>query len=269
LKEFTVSNSTTKPGAGQGISHHLGGSYAKLHTRILDSSIWTESKETRLLFITMLAMKDSHGNVSASVPGLANRARLTLPECEESLDRLSAPDPYDSSGEAEGRRIAKIDGGWRVINHFRYRGEDRKAYYHERYESKKRAVKAPVSTPSTVQNVKAPVSTPSTGSTASEQSKAKQINFNCKDVIASPPTHSCARAASSENELMDRMRALVGRKIMDADGSGASYRTEARKDHKRFERYLAECESKKREGVIPDKDWGHYFGDLWYRNRLG
>jgi hypothetical protein len=70
----------------------MDGSYAKLHTSILDSSIWhCESKETRLVWITMLAMKDSQGRVFASVIGLADRAKVTLGECQSALERLSAP----------------------------------------------------------------------------------------------------------------------------------------------------------------------------------
>ena len=37
--------------------------FVKLHGSILDSSVWGESKATRLVWITMLAMADGEGTV--------------------------------------------------------------------------------------------------------------------------------------------------------------------------------------------------------------
>lgn len=95
--------------------------YTKLFNSILDSTIWQESSETRLLWITMLAMSDKSGEVLASIPGLAKRAGITIQECETGLSVLLSPDPYSRTPEHEGRRIAIIDGGWRLLNHGKYR----------------------------------------------------------------------------------------------------------------------------------------------------
>ena len=95
--------------------------YTKLFATILDSTIWMEPNEVRILWITMLAMCDRSGEVAASVPGLAARARITLEQCQDALNRLMTPDPFSRTPDHEGRRIEKIDGGWRLLNHAKYR----------------------------------------------------------------------------------------------------------------------------------------------------
>lgn len=69
----------------------------------------------------MLAMADRRGRVWASIPGLANRARVTLEEVEAALQKLLSKDKYSRTSEFEGRRIEPIDGGWRLLNHEKYR----------------------------------------------------------------------------------------------------------------------------------------------------
>lgn len=95
--------------------------YTKLFTRILDSTIWREDDPTRLLWITMLALADRDGNVFCTIPGLADRARITLKQCEYALERFQQPDKYSWSQENQGRRIAVIEGGWYLINHSKFR----------------------------------------------------------------------------------------------------------------------------------------------------
>lgn len=111
-------------------------SYAKLSTSILDSTIWREDHQTRIVWLTMLAMANQDGEVAASIPGLADRAKVTLEECENALKKFQAPDKYSRSKKNEGRRIATIDGGWLVLNYEKYRdlqsAEDRRAKDAER-----------------------------------------------------------------------------------------------------------------------------------------
>jgi hypothetical protein len=104
----------------------MNGTFTLLWSRILDSSVWMESKETRLVWITLLAMKDRAGVVVASPIGLAHRANVELEECVRALDKLMSPDPYSTSGEFEGRRIEKLNMGWRVLNHEKYRQSDKR-----------------------------------------------------------------------------------------------------------------------------------------------
>ncbi len=95
--------------------------YSKLFGSIITSTIWREDKETKILWITMLALKDKNGDVEGSVPGLADMARLTIEETEEALEKLRSPDPHSRTKDNEGRRIEDIDGGWHVLNHNKYR----------------------------------------------------------------------------------------------------------------------------------------------------
>ena len=106
--------------------------FTKLFNSILDSTIWQESKDTKLVWITMLAMSDKNGEIHASIPGLAVRSGVSIAECEQALQCLLAPDKYSRTKDDEGRRIAEVDGGWRLINHPKYRAllsaEERREY---------------------------------------------------------------------------------------------------------------------------------------------
>ena len=50
--------------------------YTKLHSNIIHSTIWRAPNHVRLVWITMLALCDRDGVVEASVPGLADAARV-------------------------------------------------------------------------------------------------------------------------------------------------------------------------------------------------
>jgi hypothetical protein len=100
--------------------------YVKLFGSILDSSIWSTDLATRVVWITMLTMADEYGIVYASVDGLANRARISEPECRKALKTLLAGDrnsrtKNDRGTTLEGRRIEELEGGWQVINYQKYR----------------------------------------------------------------------------------------------------------------------------------------------------
>lgn len=114
--------------------------YTKLFSSIVASTIWREDDKTRIVWITMLAMKNERHVVEASVPGLADMARVSLKECLASIDKLEAPDKYSRNQGNKGRRIEKCEGGWRILNGEYYRhqmsSEDRKEYqklYHRDY----------------------------------------------------------------------------------------------------------------------------------------
>jgi hypothetical protein len=106
--------------------------YNKLFTKILDSSIWLEDAETRLIWITMLAAMDEDGFAEfASAGNVAHRARLGKEETLRAIAILESPDPDSSDPDNDGRRIERVNGGWMVLNAPKYRSitkrEDAKA----------------------------------------------------------------------------------------------------------------------------------------------
>lgn len=96
--------------------------YAKLLCSILDSSVWQESDQTVRVWVALMAMADKDGNVWASIPGLACRARVPLQACETALSIFQSPDPYSRNPDNDGRRLEEIRGGWRLLNHKAIRG---------------------------------------------------------------------------------------------------------------------------------------------------
>lgn len=106
-------------------------SWTPLFSDIVDSSVWGLDHPTRIVWITMLAKKDLNGEVRMSVPGLARAAVVSLEECQRALVVLMSPDPLSRTKDHEGRRIEEVEGGWRILNHFKYRdkiGEHKKEY---------------------------------------------------------------------------------------------------------------------------------------------
>lgn len=107
-------------------------SFSLLWGKILRSSLWVrESKETRLVWITMMALKDKDGIVQSSVVGLADAAKVTPEECREALVVLSSPDEEDTSKVDEGRRIREVPGGWALTNHslYQFSTEEKREYW--------------------------------------------------------------------------------------------------------------------------------------------
>lgn len=104
--------------------------YVKLFQKILDSTIWLEDDKTRIVWITLLAMCDQDGLVDAPIPAIANRARVGLDDCQKALDRFLSPDPHSRTPANEGRRISRVEGGFVVLNHRKYR--DMMSFEHRR-----------------------------------------------------------------------------------------------------------------------------------------
>ena len=127
--------------------------FTKLFSTIVDSTVWREEMHVKVVWITMLAKANRNGDVLASVPGLADAARVSLDQCVEALARLSAPDTWSRTKEHEGRRIVEVDGGWRLLNYPKYRelrdADERRIQTREavrRYRAKEKANPITVST---------------------------------------------------------------------------------------------------------------------------
>ena len=120
--------------------------YTKLFSSIVTSTVWREPDHVRIVWVTMLALSDRWGVVEASVPGLADMARVSISQCQKALRVLSSPDKHSRTQENDGRRIREIDGGWELLNHGKYRDkmsvDERRAYnaMKQRESRAKRAV---------------------------------------------------------------------------------------------------------------------------------
>jgi hypothetical protein len=113
--------------------------FTKLYSDVVNSSVWKLPSDERIVWITMLALKDRDGRVIGSLEWLADMARVPDEACRRAVKKLLAPDPRSRSLEHEGRRISRIDGGWYVLNHFRYRdGEETIREYQRRKQAEYR-----------------------------------------------------------------------------------------------------------------------------------
>lgn len=122
--------------------------YTKLFQKILNSSIWDEDDKTRIVWITMLAMSNKDGEILSTVSSLARNARVSKEDCRTALAKFCAPDPESTTPDYEGRRIAAIEGGWKLLNHRKYRDmmgiEERREYYRMKkteYRDRERALR--------------------------------------------------------------------------------------------------------------------------------
>lgn len=94
---------------------------------IVDSSLWEEPYHVRLLFLTMLSLKDADHVVRWDGYKLSKKSHIKPEECVDGLKVLSSPDKrraaFDCLEEQqyEGRRIEKVSAGWLVLNGEKYR----------------------------------------------------------------------------------------------------------------------------------------------------
>lgn len=95
--------------------------FTKLFSTLITSTIWQEDAETKVVWITMLALANKYGEVPATLPGIANASGVSMEKVEKALHLFQQPDQYSRSQEFEGRRIERIDGGYQLLNYEKYR----------------------------------------------------------------------------------------------------------------------------------------------------
>ena len=150
--------------------------FTKLFASITESTIWCEPDRTRIVWICMLAMADRKGRVHASIPGLANRARVPLEDAKAAITAFLSPDPYSRTSEHEGRRIEPIDGGWRLLNYDKYRDmrdDESVLEAKRRYINNRRAAERAAKNGTTVESVEE-CRSPYTQAEAEAEQKQKQ-----------------------------------------------------------------------------------------------
>lgn len=122
----------------------MNGTYCKLSVDILYSSLWDEPPDIKVVWITLLAMKDRYGMVRSTLKALAMMARVPEERTAEALRRFMAPDPKSRSQKDGGCRIQEVEGGWLVVNHEKYRqlgSDDSRREYQREYKREWRAGK--------------------------------------------------------------------------------------------------------------------------------
>ncbi len=130
--------------------------YTKLFHSVITSTVWRLDDQIRLVWITMLATCDRHGIVEASVPGLAHVAGVSPDDVERAVATFLAPDAYSRTKDHEGRRIELVDGGWRILNHAKYRAKMSEDERRARDRDRKRAErKVSAASPPASANVRA------------------------------------------------------------------------------------------------------------------
>lgn len=99
----------------------MADAYTPIFRSILTSTIWLEAPHVKVVWLTMLLMCDRNGLVEGAIPGIANAAVVTVDQCREAIEVLLAPDPDSRTPEFDGRRLEKVDGGWKILNHKKHR----------------------------------------------------------------------------------------------------------------------------------------------------
>jgi hypothetical protein len=118
--------------------------FHKLSSKLTMSSLWTKPNATRILFITMLSLKDDNGFVEGCDDTLMHTAYLTKDEYDAAMSDLMSPDPQSKCRDFEGRRVGVCEGGWVILSAGRYtskEAEKKKKHneYMKRYMAEKRA----------------------------------------------------------------------------------------------------------------------------------
>ncbi len=201
-------------------------SYTKLFSSIVTSTIWREDDKTRIVWITMLALKNRHGQVAGSVPGLAAMANVSTEDCRAALVRLSEPDPDSRSKEFDGRRIEAMDGGWQVLNHGKYRdamSKDERAAYQAAWQKKYRQKKKEEKTSVTVD-----------GSVDSRGQELTHADTDADAVSVSPPSGDGGRKGKVRSIKGPTDYQLYWITIRQADASSGSVKDKLMKQAAEF-----------------------------------
>jgi hypothetical protein len=150
-------------------------SFSKLDSGITKSSLWSEPLHVRVVFVSFLAEKDENGFVSAAYSSMQRICNVNKEQFDEAIRILESPDPESRTEDFEGRRLQKIEGGWIVLNHEKYRlNEEVKKEKHREYMRKWRDKKGSVNN---CEFTKDHVSVTSVSVSVSESEKKKE---DCK-----------------------------------------------------------------------------------------
>jgi hypothetical protein len=102
--------------------------FSKLDPKITSSSLWDQKDHVVRVWVAFLAEKDENGLVISSYGSMRRTCNVTDDQdgikFDEAIKILESPDPDSRTPDFDGRRIEKINGGWIVLNHEKYRLND-------------------------------------------------------------------------------------------------------------------------------------------------
>jgi uncharacterized phage protein (TIGR02220 family) len=101
--------------------------FVKLDCNIVFKSIWNEDSDTKVVWITMLAMAESDGLLQAAVTGIATVSKVSIENTQKAIDIFLAPDKLSTNTANEGRRIERVQEGYKILNYEAYRQKDHTA----------------------------------------------------------------------------------------------------------------------------------------------
>lgn len=103
--------------------------YVPIFEQVVDSSLWEEPLHVRVMFLTLLAIKDMDHIARVQDHHLKRIANLESDELVlDALRILESPDKRSSITQPEyGRRIDRVKGGWFIINGEKYQDMMREA----------------------------------------------------------------------------------------------------------------------------------------------
>jgi hypothetical protein len=98
--------------------------WTPLWSQIVESTLWEEPTDVRVLFLTMLAIKDPDHVVRMPFRRLVKKANMPPDVVRSSLNVLLAPDERSMDDQQyQGRRLEVVEGGWFILNGEHYRQE--------------------------------------------------------------------------------------------------------------------------------------------------
>lgn len=123
--------------------------WTPLWSQVVESTLWEEPLPVRVLFLTMLAIKDPDHVVRMPFRRLCKKANMEPEVCQPALKVLMDPDSRSAEEQAyQGRRVEEVEGGWLVLNGEHYRKEMsklmlrlRKTEWQREDRAKKRAMR--------------------------------------------------------------------------------------------------------------------------------
>ena len=114
----------------------MSADFVKVYSSFWTGSLRDQPPYARLLFLSLLDLCDSTGEVRATTAYIAAHAALSESDVKDGLERLSSPDAESNCPDEEGRRILRTGTQtWRIVNYVKYyemhRAQERKEYLRE------------------------------------------------------------------------------------------------------------------------------------------